>query len=1206
MKFKLINFRYLLRKRLHLFIMRMIIFLFCTAVFSFTPLTTLSQEKITIDQDQSVPVDEVFRIIQQQTNYHFIFPKRLFDNAPRVQLNKGEILVTTLLNKSLENSNLNFELDENNTIFIKKTNVKRSLFQEKVTVSGQVFDENGMPLAGVTVLEANTRNGVATDFSGNYRITVSKTSELQFSYVGFTTQTIAVAELVYFTNVNVNLKEDTNTLQEVVVTGYQKLSKERTAGSFSKLTVENIQQRPSSPNILERLRGQVAGLSVSPATGLINLRGRSTIFSSQETPLIVIDGFPMSDQYSFNLTNNLGSINPEDIESITILKDASAASIWGARAANGVIVITTKSGTKKTRTQVDFSTFVELEDKIDTKDFLWMDTEQEIELDQEFIDKGWVNFNTLANSPSSINDLHLAYIYRNGLSPDGNIWSENTFNNFIADLKKRNIDEEYQKHFFRNALRKTHNLSMSGGGDNNTYFASLAYTDYQSANIGNDDDRLTLTVNNAINFTDKIKFTSLLTGAMRNQTLNSVSPSFGTPGAAAVLQQLQPYDRILDDNGNLVQNYANWNPWISKDREQEVGAPHTFNWLEERLNKDDSNFRLDVRARFQLDAEIFSGLTVSSAFAYELNYYKSDIYRGMNLPSHRNFINDYYVDGSYKIPLGTDYEHERDLRRGWVFRNSINWDKTWGAHKLTVLGMGEYQKFYSDDIFNRQFGFDQQSLQYSAINETLTNGVTNFRGSRLFSRPSDYFTQTIEDIRQVSFASNLAYTYDDKYTINGSIRVDQANLWGSNPEFRYKPLWSVAGGWEIGKEDFMSNVSWVDRLKLRVSYGIGGITSTTSSPYAQAFPTSIFWGRQYPYTRLSVPANPSLRWAEVATTNIGADFALFNNSLTGSAEYYYRKSSDILGRRGIDPTTGWTSATLNYAATDNKGFELVLKTDVISSENFNWNIQANFNYNENIVTGFFGENNQEPSLLVNGGTFLEGDPFFTLYAYRFGGLNENGEFMAKKKDGSLVHWSDIPSEITVDDMIAMGSEIAPHYGGLTNTFRYKDFDLTILANYQMGHVFKDRINYLSASYGTYNNISSNFGNVRTHKIWNDRWRQPGDEAFTNVPRAYYQGVNPQTGEGESRFDTSSQGFYWTSSEINYHKADFIRIQEIILGYNMPQNFIDKSFFNSLRLSFQVTNPYLWTANDVDRDPEANYQEAITNLTRYTIGLRATF
>ncbi|MCR8669313.1 SusC/RagA family TonB-linked outer membrane protein [Aestuariibaculum sp. M13] len=1199
--------------------MRVFIFLLCATVFGFNPNTSFSQEKVFINQNQSVSVDEMFNIIQQQTNYHFIFPKKLFKDSPTIQLEQGEVLVISLLDRALKNSSLEFEIDENNTILIKKVDHTYDRRQQKVKVSGTITDATGMPLPGVTVMEKGTQNGVATDFNGVYSITVADNAVLEFSYVGFLNETREVSALTYYNNVNITLKENVNALQEVVVTGYQTLSKERTAGSFTKLTAEDIQLRPSSANILDRLRGQVSGLSVSPATGLINIRGRSTIFSSQETPLIVIDGFPMSDQSVGNLNTNLGGVNPEDIESVTILKDASAASIWGSRAANGVIVITTKSGSKKSRTKVDFSSFVELEEKINTDDFMWMNTAEEIELDQEFIDKNWVNFNTLVNSPSSINDLHLAYIYRNGISPDGNVWSQNTFNNYIEELKSRDINKEFSKHFFRNAIRKTHNLSMSGGGENNTYYTSLAYTDYQSANIGNDDDRLTLTVNNTYNFNDKIKFTSLVTGAMRKQTNNSVSPSFGTPGAAQILQQLQPYDRILDDNGNLQQYYVLYNPWISQQREQEVGAPHTFNWLEERLNKNDTDLRLDFRTRFQLDAEVFNGLTLSSAFAYELNYLKSDIYRGMNLPSHRNFINNYYVNGEYQIPLGTDYEHERNVRRGWVFRNSINWDKTWDNHQLTVLALGEYQKSFSDNIFNRQLGFDEQSLQYAAVNETLTNGVADFNGARLFSRPSDYFRQGIEDLRQVSYASNLAYTYADKYTFNGSVRVDQANVWGSDPKYRYKPLWSTAAGWELGKEDFMSALSWVDRLKLRASYGIGGITSDSSSPYAQAFATSIFWGRQYPYTRLSVPANPGLRWAQVATTNIGLDFSLFGNKFSGSAEYYVRKSSDILGRRGIDPTTGWDSATLNYAATDNKGIELTLKTDVLNRNNFNWNIQANINYNKNILTEFFGENNTNPSALVNGATFLEGDPFFTLYAYKFGGLNENGELMVWRNErkgnellgeadepARLVHWRDIPSQIELEDMESQGSEIAPHYGGIINTFTYKNFDLTVMADYQFGHIFKDRLNYSSSSHGAYNNFNNTANNVRTHQIWNDRWREPGDENFTNVPRLYYNGTNPLTGAGESRFDTNNQAFYWTSSNINYHKADFIRIQEIILGYNMPQQFLDKTFFNNLRFSFQVTNPYLWTANDVGRDPEANYQEAFINLTRYTFGLRATF
>ncbi len=192
-------------------------------------------------------------------------------------------------------------------------------------------------------------------------------------------------------------------------------------------------------------------------------------------------------------------------------------------------------------------------------------------------------------------------------------------------------------------------------------------------------------------------------------------------------------------------------------------------------------------------------------------------------------------------------------------------------------------------------------------------------------------------------------------------------------------------------------------------------------------------------------------------------------------------------------------------------------------------------------------------------------------------------------------------------MVNVGSELPTSYGGLNTTFRYKNFDLSILMKYATGHIFKDQLNYSTAAFGAFNNTSSNFANIRTHRIWDQRWRQPGDEATTNVPRILYNGVNPETGlaEGGSRAN-SNQSFYWTSSDINYHKADFLRVQEIIFGYSVPQQVLDKTFFKNLRATFQVTNPFLFTANDVNRDPEAVGAEAYTNLTRFTLGIRTTF
>ncbi len=1181
--------------------------LLCILFFGLGTKVSHAQEKIIIDQDQSIPVDEVFKIIQQQSNYHFIFPKKLFENAPNVQLEKGEILIIDLLKKSLQNSNLRFELNENNTILIKKNELTESATQDKVTITGKVLDTNGLELIGVTVLEKETSNGVASDFSGSYSISVSKNAILEFSFIGFHTKTLAVADLSYFSNVDVILTENVNVLQEVVVTGYQKLLKARTAGAYEQVGVAQLQQRPSKTNIIDRIFGQTAGLNSDPRfVGSFEIRGRNSIVGIYARPLIVIDGFPMADQ------DNIESINPEDVETVTVLKDASASSIWGSRAANGVVVIVTKRGGKNSPMRVDFSAFTEMEEKVDLSNLNLMTTTQEIALDQEFIEKRWTNLNGLASSPNSINDLHLAYLYRNGLAPDGIVWSQNTFDNYINALKQRNIDKDWEKYLLRSALQTTYNLSISGGGEKNAFFGSLSYVDKLGQLIGDANDRITMNLRNTYEFNDKVSFTAGMAAVLRNEKDNYLTAQYGLEPIRLV-QLAQPYDQLVDENGQYVQKYYSWNPWLSQDREAQLGVPYTYNVLEEQRNIDNSSTLVDIRADFKLDIEVLKDLVVSSSFRYERNTNDLDAFKSMNMPSWRNTVNDHYVfdpdTGNYQygIPLGAEYLQERTYAKGWVFKNTVIWDKIWNDHLLTVFAGGEYSRSFNEFSRNRKFGYDKESTSYLPINEVDLIGrrITNWAGES-FDR---YFSNTLvfdvnnQDNRFVSVFSNLGYTFKRKYTLNGSFRIDQANIFGSNPDFRYKPLWSSGMAWDMAKEPFLENVNWLDRLKLRLTYGLGGNSLEGVYPHAAAFVRNIYWGNQYNGLVLRQPANPDLKWEETATTNVGLDFAFFNNRVSGGIDYYIKKSSDVYTSRALDPTVGWTAARVNYADIENKGVELQLNADLIRAKAFEWSVRANFNYNKNTLTKANLNNTSSADAYTIDIAFVEGKPISATYAYNFAGLDSNGEVLLYDLEGNTRSWRD---NITIEELKYTGHRTPKHYGGLSTTLNYKGLDLTVNMNYQADFVFRMSYNYASTGFGTDNNNDFDFSNIRVHKEWAKRWMQPGDEAFTSVPKIFYNGLNPNTGEVESRFDTFTMHRIWNQSTHNVHKGDYIRVQDIILGYTMPKKVLGQTFFKSLRLTMQVTNPFLWVANDLGVDPLAPNSEAYTNLTRYTLGLRALF
>ncbi|WP_224488094.1 SusC/RagA family TonB-linked outer membrane protein [Robertkochia flava] len=1064
--------------------------------------------------------------------------------------------------------------------------------EQTVTIKGTVTDKDGLPLPGVVVMVQNTSIATQTDIDGNYSITVPEnTQKLLFSYLGFKNQVVNIGDK---TTIDITMEEDIAKLGEVVVTGYQTLSEERVTGSFAGVQETQIQQRPSATSFSERIVGQVPGVNVNGNTGRLEIRGRSTLFNGYGEVLIVVDGFPLTRQDDFN------TINPEDIESITVLKDAAAASTWGAKASNGVIVITTKTGRKNQKLDVNFSAFVDMEEKVDFDDMNWMTVSEEIDTDLEYIEKGWFDVATIPNTPLSINDLHLAEVYRSGASPDGNVWSQDTYDSYISALRKRqDVSDQFEDYLMRSAMRKIYNFSLSGGGENNTFFASMSYNDIEGQRIGESNDRLTFNLRDTYDFTDKIKFTAGMTGVVRQQENNGI--------ALDMVRQLQAYDQLIDENGQYVQKYFAWNPWVSRQREAEIGSPMSYNVVEEQRNLDDTEQFIDLRADLRLDVDVFDGFTYSPSFRYERGAGNRDIFKSMSLPSHRNTINDFYVNGNYQIPTGSDYRQESEYYKGWTFRNNINYNKTFGDHEVTVFGGIDYQRRFTENSYNRRFGYDKQSTTAADFDllALLRRDIAYFNGERTreFYYSGAFFDVNNRDNRFVSWYGNAGYSFKEKYLINGSYRVDQANIFGSDPDFRYKPTWSVGAGWELGKENFIQDIDWIDRLKLRGTYGLGGNSLGAASPYASAFSRTNTYEYSYFFSRLSIPANPQLKWEETKTTNLGIDYSFFNGGLSGSLDYYKRVSTDIYGRRSLDPTVGFTSATVNYVGIDNQGVELLINARVIDHEDFKWDLRANINYNENITTEF-EPTTETADYLAGGFGVIEGASINNYFAYKFAGLNENGEATFYDKDGVAQHWS---HDFDKDDLLYMGGKTPQHYGGISSTLTYKNLDLTVNLNYGAKFAFRHAPNYISSGLGNYNNNRYNYANLRLHELWAERWQQPGDEATTGVPRMYYNGVNPQTGLTESRFDGSAQDRKWGQSTFNTFKGDYLRVQDIILGYNLPQSALDRTFFKSLRFTAQVANPFLWVANDRGLDPTVGafgLEQATQNLTRIIFGLRA--
>lgn len=1063
-----------------------------------------------------------------------------------------------------------------------------------IEISGRVVDEFGMGLPGATIAIKGKARGVITDPDGNFTITVDESDTLVFSFVGYSSiEESAAGRSV----INITLLPSSTSLAEVVVTGYQTLSKERVTGSFETVSGPVLEQRPTN-NFVDKLDGIASGVAVT--NGDVEVRGRSTILGNAD-PLYVVDGFP--------LAGSTLTVNPEDIESITILKDAAAASIWGVRASNGVIVVTTKKGSRA-GTKIDFSAYLTVGEGVDYSRQNWLSTADEIDLQQEYFDKGWYK-----GLPGEIglfyafDQLEEANIYRMGLSPDGEVWSEATFNAFVDDLKKKDALKQWEDLMTQNPVRQTYNLSVASGSEINDIYASLVYNANQSRTKGNSDDRVVLNIKDEFRLKDRFIFNAGVNASIRTNTMNGIGPS--------KVGNERAYDELVDEFGQTVQYYRAYSPWKSREREAIPGNyPYSYNPLDHRNNKDITRQRIDIRSQFGIGVNIIEGLRFDTRFQYEVGFDDRDDFNTMDLPSQKIKINNYYRPGEfdedgleigYQIPVGTEYTYRRNGYHAWDWRNTLAFDKSWNTHQITVFGGAEVRKHASENLRATLYGYNRQTTNYIPVDENVFRSGLLSGWNKNSLRTGAFTVLSDNDIREASFFGNAGYTYNGKFSFTGSYRVDQKNLFGSDPRFRYKPLWSAGASWQIFKEDFMQGIDFLDRLTLRVTYGIGGNATNRYSPYAQAVPIIRSYGKKlFEFLSLNNPANDQLKWEETATFNAGFDFAIFKNRLGGSIEFYNKNSTDLLGERPLDPTNGYSKAIVNYASMNNKGLDLTLRSTLVQRNGWNWNARLLFSYNKNVVTDVEDEN-IVPVWLAYSGALRVGQPLDNIYSFDYAGLSSGGDVLLNTAENGEVNWRDFKGYETEEDLIYYGTSKAPVYGGFSTSVSYKGFDLSINLSYKFGYHFK---HYYSAGVDSYYNGTDEGGNgeVRMSGVWENRWKKPGDELTTRIPKISYDGVNPYTGVLEFWWDSYDADWYWLDSQDNILDGGFVKVKDIILGYTLSGKALSNTPIKSVRATIQVTNPYHWFANDRGIDPENRYNVAWASgsLKAITMGLRATF
>lgn len=1012
--------------------------------------------------------------------------------------------------------------------------------EQMITITGRVLDEEGLPLPGVTIIiKGNPTQGATTDSSGRFSIMVPKEGEtvLVFSYIGMKHTEIRVSKKR--TSLEVSLHPDAELLDEVVVTGYQTISKERATGSFAVIKPGDLSEKLQT-SILGRLEGKVAGLTSGPEG--LTLRGVSTL-RGNTTPLIVLDGMPY--------TGSLSSINPSTIANVTVLKDAAAASIYGARAANGVIVVTTKRG-ESGHIRVSYDGSVTLAEK---PRYGALNRMNSAELVDHMVD--WIyklpNSGVAPEDYPYYQDPVLAAISRerNGLMTKEELTQE------LEKYRSFDNEEQLAARYLRTGLVHQHNVSVSGGSERNTFLLSLNYLGNHPTTPFGSSRSYGISLSDRFDLTSWIHLDATLSASLSDDISDVGVGSYG------LLRQSYPsYTRFFDKEGkplyvpdsemrseaelkrliDLGTYDMHYNPHLNKGHEISEGSDQFY-----RLNLGVTiNLPASLKLSLRYAGERSNG-TSRTVMDKESHTARQDVIGGATIDPRSGKV-------IYNVPEGGQLFRTIGTGVAYTLRSQLSYILDSDRHYVTALSGIEIRDLHDKTVRSHYFGYDDNSLAYVPVDPKKLASLRGTLSSSGFYK-YDYAAQNNMQDRQdrfFSFYANASYSYDRRYDLTGSIRIDQSNLFGTDPKYQYRPLWSLGAGWHLSEETFAEEArDWLSRLVLRATYGIGGNIPKTAGPYLTfSAPVYDLMARDF-VSDIPTPPNPALRWERTATTNVGLDFALFGDKLRGSIEWYHKYTDDLLAERQSDPTLGWDKLLLNYGSMQNNGLEVMLSSELRLGE-VSWAPTLVLGINHNKLLNV-QESNPNTFHYTRGNTAAVGYPLHSVFSFPTKGLDhETGQPIYLRRDpasGTLVETKKA-TDLTLDDLVYSGTTVPTYNGSLTNTLSYKGITLSMMVMYGGGNVFR-AVAPANNGYGVTTN------SPREYLL---RWQKPGDET---IP-----GMNPPI-TGTAPDDITAHA--WPASDRQIIRGDFLRISDLSLSYRLPSGWAETIGSREIRLTAQLRN-----------------------------------
>ncbi len=1168
------------RKLFNLFRVMKIVILFMLIGLTHLSAEVRSQNASVSLKLKDVTVEQVILEVEKQLKQDFFFSKREVDVTKKISVNLNQATLDELV-RVIFGEKFGYRLVDNLIVITPKAVVAEE--EEKtILIKGQVVDKGGAPLPGVTVLIEGTMVGSATDVDGKFSLPLPKELKgvvVVFRFVGMETQKIQLANikdkeiLEGRKNLKVVMEEQVEKMDEVVVTGYQTVNRKDMVGSYSVLKASDIMM-PAYSSIDQMLQGQVAGMIVmntSSRVGTnpqIRIRGTTTLLGNKD-PLWVVDGVVQSDPISMDVStamtddlknilgNQISWLNPSDIETITVLKDASATAIYGSKASNGVIVITTKRG-KNDRMSINYNVNFAFRTRPRYEDFDLMNSYERIQFSKEVYDAGAKYKETPLAQACTYEGLMQMYMDRN--------ITEEELKRKVNELERVNTD--WFKLLTRNSFSHSHNLSVTGGTQKVSYTTSFGYNDEKGIELGNNSKRLSGRVRVGLELHPKVHVDISLIGQLGKNT--GYGPEVNPLEYATNTSRAIP---AFDENGKYLYqkkraSYKYWNGTLELNYNILNELENSYSQSKSQSINTTVNFSWDILPwlRYEFVGGVSSSENASESYAGEKSFYVSQKYRGYDYSSV-----DPQSDRAKAaiLPFGGEFFTQNRNTLSYNIQNKLLVSKTFKEiHRLNIMLGTEIRSTDNKSVSNTVWGYvperGEQIMRPTAPNDLKpTTGTTPGKDLGIFEALyQNGWGKTSKTDNYFSLFATVAYSLKDRYVFNFNVRNDVSNRFGQDVNKRVDPTYSFGLSYRMAEENFIKEyVPWLEQLNLRVTYGIQGNVVNSLSPDLIAKIRGVLPVYNQYYSTVYQLPNPHLKWEKTKTWNLGLDLQLLR-SITMVLEYYGRTSNAIINQ-DIPQEYGMDQMALNGGHITNEGIEYTINITPFNSENFAWTIGLNSSKNWNKAKKADIKQPTRSDYLMGYSDMIlkEGYPLSGFWSYSFKGLNPETGY----PEFNLMDLSGVYGEMDPAEYLVFSGQSEPDFtGGLNTRIRYKgfsvgaNFSLLLGAKKRLPSPFKDDIKIPNS----YTNLSRELSN---------RWKKSGDEKYTNIPAVYTGGeyiINLP--------DTMKESMYtmWEYSDIRVVDASFLRCTQLSFSWNIDRKYLRHIGVNSLSINANVNNVFV--------------------------------